>query len=169
MHADEFVAVVRAAAPDDTSLKLAGLEPAEIAQVLEMFACPRRATASASRWPASELLQLLASYDCSSLEIGVFRFVSPARSRESDYLVGYLEADAVILNEAGSVLCLDHSLGSAATGVMCAVSGEAFLDALAYRLRAGVGAKGRGVETIAACARLAGVDPESSFWRTIAG
>ena len=168
MNAYDFVRVVRATAPDRGSLVSAGLEAAEIGKVLQMFTCPERAAAVRASSPRDELERLLAEYDCSRLEIGVFRFVSPASSHESGRLVGYLEADAVTLGEDGRVGWHDHHDGGRAPGVVCAQSGAAFLDALAHRVR-GRGAPRDSVAMSAACARRAGVAPASAFWAILGG
>lgn len=153
MDAEEFVGRVRAAAPSRAELEAAGLEQAEIDEIRLIFACPVRPLSDASS-DDGELSRLLHRYDCSRFELSMFRFVSPPTGHPTGRLVGWLEADAVVQNSLGEVVVFDHE-SPGAPAMVCARSGETFLEALAHRQRQGHGHRGRSLEVALACRRMA--------------
>jgi hypothetical protein len=167
MLADQFVTLVRAAAPPHSELLAAGLSEEQAEQIRRVFSCPRR-EGSQSASDADELQRLLTVFDCSLFELATFTFQSPPSSHPCGLLVGHLEADAVVLLPDGPVAVLAHDAPRPNAGSPCASTPGRFLDALGHRIRVGVRNTDRSPDLARACAELAGVAYPNQFWRTVA-
>jgi hypothetical protein len=165
MRAEEFVQIYEGAAPERSELLADGLDEQDADAILEIFICPLRRGVSTGS-VKDELLRLLTAFDCTKTGISALTFRSPPAPHPRGQLVGFLEADPLVSLSDGSVIMLDHGHPSS-PGEICAISGERFLDALAHRVRAGIGAKGCSPAVAASCAMLAGVPPSVALWRTI--
>jgi hypothetical protein len=79
---------------------------------------------------SSEVLNLLSSYDCSNIEIGILTFLSGVREVEDHYIIGEVEADLLAVSKITlEVQVLDYLVP---THIIwdCAANGERFLDSL---------------------------------------
>lgn len=132
MKADEFVAVVRRCVPTREELLSYGLSDDEIRDIRDGFDCsPREGAVERNGGCSSELEELLARYDCSSLEVLIITFAQAPEQHVAGVVVGYWEADPIVVLHDGKVVAFDHAEPSHMSA-HCAVDSEHFLDALAF-------------------------------------
>lgn len=169
MHHSDFLIAVRAAMPSRHELELRGLEPDEIEGVQATFRSVPREEAAAGLGPVeSELERMVLEKDCSTLEIGLIRFLDGPREHRHGVQVAVCEADAVVVSPSGSVALHDHADPNRA--MACAADSERFLDALGAFLavRADrVKWKGRVNEAADLCAEKAGGPSHVPFYRLL--
>lgn len=166
MKAEEFVEVLRASAPEESRLRDAGLTPGEARELLRAYDCIEREGHGLDSH-SDELERLLVGFDCSRAEVGAMTFLAAPRLESRGVVIGHLEAEPIVLVPDGRVLMFDHE-GGDEPRALCASSGAHLLDGLAHLVRAGTGHAARSPALCRACATMAGADPSSDFWRTLA-
>jgi len=129
MNADEFVSRLSDAKPESLRVSEAGFTGIGAEEFLRAFQADRRLPASSTAavdLPSS----LLANYDLSSVEIGMFRFRPSVIVSEAFLIFGEYEADPIAVDPNGhEIVMLDHSRPDRIVA-RCAKSVEEFLDAL---------------------------------------
>lgn len=169
MTPSAFITVLQEAKPSAETLRSAGLDDDEIDDIHRSFTATKR-IASHPNSDANELEQLLADYDCSSLEIGRVTFLDLPTGCEHGIMIGHHEADPlVILNDGRVVLC-DHE--ESAHQLTCAVDPDHFLDGLAEFVRIvndRSAWRGKVTEAADICASAAGVAECPTFYRSLCG
>jgi hypothetical protein len=169
MLAEEFVDVLRKAAPSRIALTNYGLEPDEVAQILASFECRIRKDKKVEDHNQSQLERLIYVYDCAAVEVASLRLVGAPLRYGEGRIVGHWEADPVVLCDNGRVEAYDH----AQPGVKladCATNGDRFLAALSLVVQARATPKesrGSIAEVASTCAATAGLEGEPVFWASL--
>lgn len=169
MDSTEFVTRLRGCAPSHEELSDAGLNDREIADVLAAFACIPR-TDRAVAVAGNELERLVGDYDCSCVEVSQVRFARTPACHPEGVLVGWWEADPIVLTPAGRVVAFDHHETGHAVAI-CAEHPVGLLAALVHLAEAGAsrrGLPGQSTQVAAACAALAGGDATRPFYDALA-
>lgn len=170
MLSAEFLAALSAAKPARSELEDYGLEPEEIEAVQASFSSTARKTPVEVAVGKSELEKLILEYDCSTVEVGLIRFMAEPRVHRFGVQVAYCEADSIVVGAAGGVAMHDHD--APAKSLVCAVDSERFLDALSAFIalrREKSQWKGRAAEAADVCAKKAGGADYAPFFRLLCG
>jgi hypothetical protein len=125
-----FVKKLKALAPSKTDFK--GLEVSDdfIKELINTYNCPIKEHNSYLSLPTDPLLDLLISYDCSRVEIGLVRLVLVPEETLNYFLVGYVDADILSFNKlTHRVEVLDYSNPRHVIWE-CAENGGKFLEAM---------------------------------------
>jgi hypothetical protein len=169
MRSEEFVAALATSAPSTSELAAGGLDAAGMAAMLRT----RQVKARLHPPPATtvcELERLLLTYDCSTVEVGLLRFLDGPRPHVAGTQVAWVEADPVVVRPDARVALYDHADGSRLMD--CAADGGRLLDALAHFVSI-VGHRqrwqGRSAEAARSCAACAGGEEFASFYGTLCG
>jgi hypothetical protein len=166
MRVDEFARLMSESMPTKEQLVEYGLNDEEIEEIQRTFRCQRRGPTDAGSDPSSELERLVVDYDCSTLEVSQVRFSgAPEAHPQGGVVVGYWEADPIVVSKDGEVVALDHA--DQATSTPCAADSRLFLEAMACLVRARSNRlqwKGRAAELAEACAQEAGGDRYRAFF-----
>lgn len=169
MTPSAFITVLQNAKPSAEKLRAAGLNDDEIDDIHRSLTATER-IASHPGSPGNELEQLLADYDCSSLEIGRVTFLDQPIGCEHGVMIGRHEGDTLVIRNDGSVVLCDHE--ESAHQVRCAVDPDHFLDGLAAFVsivndrRAW---RGKGTAAADSCAAAAGVAECPTFYLSLCG
>src|SRR4051812_22050680 len=137
MSADEFAAAIAALAPSVAELEAKGLSPQSAENFRKSYQCARRADPPV---PGNDnpLLDLLARYDCSRLEIavvtlgpaGISKGYSDKLLSQGKRVIGAVEADPLVLDDkTGEIDLRDHSDPNFSMAKVAA-NGAKLLDAL---------------------------------------
>jgi hypothetical protein len=170
MLSAEFLAALNEAMPAQAELEDYGLEPEEIEAVQASFRSTPRKLPAQTTAGKTELEKLVSEHDCSTVEVGLIRFLPRPRVHHCGMQVAYCEADAVVVGAAGGVAMHDHD--EPAKSLKCAANSERFLDALAafVAMRCQKSQwKGRVEEAAKACATKAGGEEYVPFFRLLCG
>lgn len=131
MTEDEFVRIVAAAQPSREKLLAAGLDDEGVADIQATYRCQPVAGAAPFDAQSDRLRALITRYDCSTLEVSYIRFAPKPAPHPAGTLVGWWEADPLVVLESGEVVTFDHAVPSEIF-VRCAASSAQFLDAIAF-------------------------------------
>jgi hypothetical protein len=163
VNADEFVTVVRRLAPSPEEAARRDLSAAEQERLSRRFACAPRP----GRAPRDNTLEdLLNRYDVSELAIGRVEFVSDPRPHWAGVVVGFFEADPVVVLLGGEVAVFEQArFGERYCD--CAADSASFLAALACCAQ-GMRARAAWLDDLDAaarrCAELAGGEKYVPFF-----
>ncbi|WP_372719265.1 hypothetical protein [Novipirellula sp.] len=164
MTADEFVESLAALCPTDAELQSHGLDESDIQDIKSTFTCVPRRVPSEDVRATNPIFDLLNRYDCTSVQLPNFRFAERPQHTENGVLIGWSEADLVLLGN-GSIACHDHAaLNYIITA--CAQDSSRFLAALihfAAHYRSSVWRERRG-ELGHECASIAGAPSSWKFY-----
>lgn len=127
MQVDKFVEELWLCAPPVESLEGRGLSPAEAASFRESFVCKKR---SDSAGYSDSLLELIASYDTSKLEIGTVTFSPYIVEAKRGWHIGYFEIDPIVIDRSTGEVLVEDEAQEGYVMWECAESGGKFLDAL---------------------------------------
>lgn len=169
MTPSAFITVLQSAKPSAEKLRAAGLNDGEIDDIHRYFTATKR-SALHSGSSGNELEQLLADYDCSSLDIGGVTFLDQPIGCDHGVMIGRHEADPLVIRNDGSVVLCDHK--ESGHQLTCAVDPDHFLDGLAAFVRIVNDRRAwRGKATGAAdiCASAAGVAECPTFYLSLCG
>ena len=106
--------------------------------------------------------------DCSTLEVGLIRFLDRPHDHRHGVQVAFCEADPIVVWRVGTVAMHDHVNPDEA--VMCAADSERFFDALSAFLTIRLEKskwKGRINEAAEKCAEKAGGNDFTTFFRML--
>ena len=106
--------------------------------------------------------------DCSTLEVGLIRFLDRPHDHRHGVQVAFCEADPIVVWRVGTVAMHDHVNPDEA--VMCAADSERFFDALRAFLTIRLEKskwKGRINEAAEKCAEKAGGNDFTTFFRML--
>jgi hypothetical protein len=166
MHSTDFLVALHNAMPPRLELEACGLGPDEIESVQSTFRfVPRKPSGLVSR---SELEKMILDNDCSSVEIGLIRFLDGPREHRYGVQVAFCEGDPIVVSPAGTVAMHDHANPDKAMN--CAADSERFLDALGTFLairREKSKWKGRVNAAADLCAEKAGGGDYTAFFRLL--
>lgn len=165
MRSEEFVVALQDAMPPSEELEAHGLGPDEIASVQATFRPVPRESHSIS---GSELEKMILDYDCSSVEVGLIRFLDRPQEFLFGTQVAVCEADPIVVSPSGAVQLLDHANPADAMG--CAADSEMFLEALSAFLairREKSKWKGRVNAAAEVCAQKAGGSAYAPFFQLL--
>jgi hypothetical protein len=127
MDADRFVEGLWACAPSIESLEAEGLSRAEAEEYRDSYRCKKRPCVEQD---ADPLLNLIRCYDASDVEIGMVSFSSGVTERGSNFQVGEVEADPLLINRATGEVWVEELGAPGYVLYRCAENGSKFLDAL---------------------------------------
>jgi hypothetical protein len=168
MRNADFLVALQNVMPPRAELEAYGISPDDIECVQATFRfMPRKQLSSDS---GSELERMILDNDCSTIEVGLVRFLDRPREHRHGVQVAFCEADSVVVSPAGTVVMYDHANPDYATN--CAANSERFLDALAVYLtirREKAKWKGRGNAAAELCAEKAGGVDYIAFFRLLCG
>ena len=170
MRSPDFLSALTKAMPSRVELEAHGLESNEIDAVQKTFKYFARDHSEGRLKSRSELENMILENDCSSVEVGLIRFLDRPREHRDGVQVAFCEADSIVVRPSGSVIMSDHAVVD--KGLDCAVDSERFLAALAafIALRQKKSKwKERTVEAADICANLAGGRDYAPFFRLLCG
>ncbi len=166
MRGADFLVALQNVMPQRVELEACGLSPGEIESVQATFRfVPRKRSRSTSR---SELEKMILDNDCSSVEVGLIRFLDWPCEHRHGVQVAFCEADPLVVSPAGTVTMHDHA--NADKAMKCGADSERFLDALRAFIairREKQNWKGRVGEAAKVCAEKAGGDDYAAFYRLL--
>lgn len=171
MPGSDFLAAVRKAMPDRDELEDYGLDDEEIDAIQSTFSSRARVAKPSPEESASELERMILDNDCSTVEIGLVRFLERPRPHSEGVAVAYCEANMIVVRADGSVSLYDHA-APATVAMECAASSEAFLDGLAafVEIRANKSDwMGRPALAAQHCSAQAGGSAYMDFFATLCG
>jgi hypothetical protein len=178
MNAQDFVSELESASPSVAALEALGMSRAEAEEIAARYRPLKRPHPVVVDAALGALGQLLGTYDCSCVEIGMVRFASAPAWDGACWVIGKVEADPLVL-EPGTGLIRVEELGTARHVLWnCAKEGGAFLTALATaaallgRLAVDEQAeedKGALARTLQECTQLAGGGEYEAFYRMLLG
>lgn len=128
MIGSDFLNALVKAMPSHAELEEYGLSEDEIKSIQAAFQSTAREGSTLPSVAKSELEKMLLEYDCSTVEIGLIRFLPEPRTYQGVTIVAYCEADLIAVSEADAIVMHDHDDFGRTTA--CAKNSEAFLDAL---------------------------------------
>lgn len=176
MDSSSFKNALIDASPTLVSLLKIGLSQDEALQIRSSFEIHPRPAVYSIDLGDEALNDLLSNYDVSQIEVGMVRFHAYPERFSSGWTIGEVEADYLILDEeSGEVRvtdigCPEHVIWR------CSANGENFLSALVvaakYLAECLLDEKfenSRQLETIRACATLAGGDTYLPFYKMLIG
>ena len=168
MRNADFLAALQNVMPSRAELEACGLGLDEIESVQATFRfIPRKPPSSVSR---SELERMILDHDCSTVEVGLIRFLDRPREHRHGVLVAFCEADSIVVSPAGTVVMHNHA--NPDKTMNCAANSERLLDALGVFLtirREKAKWKGRGNAAAELCAEKAGGSNYLAFFRLLCG
>lgn len=129
MNIDNFVLKLRKLKPSRESFERLGYPPDLIEKRTMAYECLQLRSKKKSN-VSNEILDLLYSYDCSNIEIGIVSFTNNVQEEENFFIIGSAESDLLTLSkitlEVNVVDCqdLDWIIWP------CASNGEFFLNAI---------------------------------------
>ena len=169
MHGTDFLVALRNIMPSRTELEACGLDPDQITSVQATFKfIPRKPSGAGSDSARTEIERMILDNDCSTLEIGLIRFLDRPHKHRHGVQVAFCEADPVVVWPGGTVAMHDHA--NPDDTVICAADSERFLDALSTFLTIRLEKskwKGRINEAADICAEKAGGNDFTTFFRML--
>jgi hypothetical protein len=166
----DFLLALQKVIPSASELEKYGLDPDEIKGVQSTFQYITRNMLKTSSDYKSELEKMILENDCSTIEIGLIRFLDKPYEHAYGKQVAFCESDPIIVQFDGTVAMYDHSVSD--NMLACAINSEKFLDALhSFIMIRHEKAKwrGRGAEAAQVCANLAGGNKYLDFFRLLCG
>jgi hypothetical protein len=131
MNASEFKQRLAECAPATADLEKLGLSKDDVEQFRRSFFIPARTTSAKGVSFAGELGSLLEQSDLSEVEIGMVRFFPEPEKRDSNWAIGQVEADPLVVDSAsGEVYVEDLTAAQKYILWRCAKDGESLLSAL---------------------------------------
>lgn len=170
MHSSDFLKVLHEAMPAHAELEEYGLDPEEIDEVQASFRSAPSKSSIGVATAKSELERMILEYDCSTVEVGLIRFLPAPHPCRQGVQIAYCEADPIIVDASGLVTMHDH--GDPQKSIECAADSERFLDALSVFIalrREKSQWKGRVEEAAGLCAAKAGGSSYMPFFRLLCG
>ncbi len=168
MNNANFLVALQNAMPPRAELEARGLSLDEIESVQATFKfIPRDQPSSVS---GSELERMILDNDCSTVEVGLIRFLEGPHEHQHGVQVAFCEADSIVVSTGGTVMMYEHA--NPDKGMNCAANSERFLDALAAFLTVRSEKpkwKGRGNAAAELCAEKAGGCNFVAFFRLLCG
>src|SRR5690349_18301511 len=99
MRNADFLVALQNVMPPRAELEAFGLSLDEIERVQATFrSIPRKQPSSVSR---SELERMILDNDCSTVEVGLIRFLERPREHRHGVQVAFCEADSIVVSPAG--------------------------------------------------------------------
>lgn len=170
MRSSDFLKVLSEAMPTSADLEDYGLDPQEIDDVQASFRSAARKSLAGVASTKSELEKMIIEYDCSTVEVGLIRFLPEPRVHPGGVQVAYCEADPIVVIASGLVVMYEHD--DSDRSMKCAINSERFLDALDVFItlrREKSRWKGRVDEAANLCADKAGGGDYVPFFRMLCG
>jgi hypothetical protein len=170
MHNTDFLTALHNAMPTHTELEEYGLDAHEIDEIQASFRFVTRKPSETSSIEKSELERLLLENDCSTVEVGLIRFLKEPREHRYGVQVAFCEADPIVVGPSGAVAMHDHA--NPDKSMSCAADSERFLDALGAFLtvrREKSKWKGRAKEAADLCSEQAGGRDYTPFFQLLCG
>jgi len=130
MNKELFVEQFRSLAPSEDDFMGKGLRPSFVNQQIDRFKIQLKTTPKLKFISDDEIVNLLQTYDCSSIGIGMLSFDPEPEERDGYYQVGKVELDIIVINkitkeiEVRDYADLRHSIWK------CARNSYHFLDSL---------------------------------------
>lgn len=166
MHYADFLVALHNVMPTRNELEAYGLGLDEIGRVQATFkSIPRKQPSSVS---GSELERMILDNDCSTVEVGLIRFLDKPRDHRHGVQVAFCEADSIVVSPVGTIFMHDHANPDGA--MSCAANSEKFLDALGVFLtirREKSKWKGNCNAAADLCAEMAGGNKYQAFFRLL--
>lgn len=167
MNASEFCEQLATAMPTKAELEAHGLDEDDIESIQACFLAKKRNRVLQGN--GSELKKLVYEYDCSSVEVGLVRFLEEPVDYAQGREFAKFEYDPLVVRRDGKVAMLDM-LDRTWEYFICASSAGQFLDALAaYAMqvkRRGEWA-GKSEQATNQYSLAAGGPEYAAFWRTL--
>lgn len=170
MRPSDFLNHLHDSMPNHTELEAYGLDSDEIDSTQRTFRSHRRNTLEAFVTGSSDLEKMIGEYDCSTVEVGLVRFLGTPLKHCCGVQVAYCEADPIVVHASGVVAIHDHDKGQST--MKCSIDSDHFLDALAAFVtlrREKWMWKGRAEAAAEFCATKAGGSDCLPFFRVLCG
>lgn len=170
MNSSDFLNALSEAMPTNDELKEYGLNSEEIDGVQASFRFIARNLLNEKIAVGSELERMIVEYDCSTVEVGLIRFLPRPQMHHNGVQVAYCEADPIIVNASGVVTM--HSHDDPDASILCAADSQSFLDALSVFIkmrREKSHWKGRVEEAANLCSMKAGGGNSIPFFLMLCG
>lgn len=178
MNKERFVSELRELKPSAESFASLGYSPDLIRKRLSGYECKKRPKQIFNIQVSCELVDLINSYDCTNVEVGVLSFGSKISETPDFVMVGNVEADILAIRKITmEIVVLDHVNFDWIIWA-CASNGKNFLDALiicveffSKRINNPQLATNHGYtyETVLICAEKAGGDKYLDFFKLLLG
>jgi hypothetical protein len=166
MRNADFLLALHNVMTSRAELEAYGLDIDEIEGVQATFRfSPRKQPSSVSR---NELEKMILDNDCSTVEVGLIRFLDKPREHRHGVQVAFCEADPIVVSPAGLVAMYEYANPDKA--MSCAADSERFLDALSVLItirREKSRWKGRSNEVAELCSEKAGGSNYIMFFRLL--
>ncbi len=157
--------------PSSEQLNEYGLDESEISDIQKTFKSVERNLSDSDSGARSEIERLILRNDCSTVEVGLLRFLSYPKEHPQGAVVAVCENDPIVVRGDGTVAMYDH--GNPDLKAMdCGADSERFLDALAAFIdirRNKLQWKGRVTAAAEVCSQLAGGPAYLDFFRLLCG
>lgn len=127
MKAAEFVEKLKLQAPNHKYLRLYGFSENDENELLEKYTCIWKGT---NIELGDDLLNLIANYDLSKVEIGMVSFNNSIETDGDYYILGNDETCPLIMNRFNYEISVRDFINFDFVVCECAENGEKFLDAL---------------------------------------
>ncbi len=171
MLGSEFLAIVGSATPDRDELDENGLDDDEIDAIQNTFSYTVRESQNQPAVSATELERMILDHDCSTIEIGMVRFLEWPESHPHGIAVAHCEADTIVVRTDGSVGLYDHAHPES-VAMECAADSESFLRGLAAFVEVRTNRsewRGRAESAADHCSTLAGGSAFTDFFAILCG